>query len=61
MLEKIVMIVGIIGSVIVLVLPFILVDRCPDCGGKLIDNDYDENIGKIVWTCTKCGQRWILY
>ncbi len=61
MLEKIVMIVGIIGSVIVLVLPFILVDRCPGCGGKLVDNDYDENIGKVVWTCKRCGEKWVIY
>ena len=37
------------------------IDRCPDCGGKLIDNDYDENIGRVVWTCKKCGKKWILY
>ena len=35
--------------------------RCPDCKGKLIDDDYDENIGKVVWTCKKCGKKWILY
>jgi len=61
MIEKIVMIIGIIGGIILLVIPFILSDRCPDCKGKLIDNAYDENIGKIVWTCTKCGQHWIFY
>ena len=61
MSEKITMIVGVIISVVVLVLPFVLADRCPDCGGKLVDNDYDENIGKVVWTCKKCGQKWVLY
>ena len=37
------------------------INRCPDCNGKLVDNDYDVNIGKVVWTCKKCGKKWILY
>ena len=61
MLEKIEIVIGILGTVTLIVLPFLLVDRCPDCKGKLVDNDYDENIGKVVWTCTKCGKQWILY
>ena len=37
------------------------INRCPDCNGELVDNDYDENIGRVVWTCKKCGEKWILY
>ena len=61
MIEVIDTVLGILVTVALLVIPFILVDRCPDCKGKLVDNDYDENIGKVVWTCTKCGQKWITY
>ena len=61
MAEKITMFVGIILSVLIIVLPFILADRCPDCSGKLVDDDYDENIGRVVWTCKSCGKKWILY
>lgn len=60
MIEKIEIVIGILIGIALLVIPFIE-DRCPDCKGKLIDNDYDENIGKVVWTCTKCGKRWIIY
>ena len=47
--------------VLLMVVVHLSINRCPDCGGKLVDNDYDENIGRVVWTCTKCGERWILY
>ncbi len=52
---------GVIGIIIITIVVIHSCDRCPDCKGKLIDNDYDENIGRIVWTCKKCGQKWILY
>jgi uncharacterized protein with PIN domain len=60
MSEVVTIIIGILVGITLLVIPFIK-DRCPDCKGKLIDNDYDENIGKVVWTCTKCGKRWIIF
>ncbi len=60
MLEKIGIVIGILVSIALLVIPFIG-DRCPECKGKLIDNDYDKNIGKVIWTSTKCGKQWILY
>lgn len=60
MFENIVIIIGIIGIIVLLIIPFIGY-RCPDCKGKLIDNAYDENIGKIIWTCTKCGHQWVMY
>ena len=53
-------IMGVIGIAIILIVVFHQ-DRCPHCGGKLVDNDYDENIGRVVWTCKKCGKKWVLY
>ena len=60
MMDVIIAIIGILVGIVLLVIPFIG-DRCPDCKGKLIDNDYDENIGKVIWTCTKCGKQFVLY
>lgn len=62
MIGNIMAIVGVIGIIItIIVVIYRSDDRCPYCKGKLIDDDYDENIGRIVWTCKKCGQKWILY
>lgn len=55
MIKVIATVLGILVTIVLLIIPFIG-DRCPDCKGKLVDNAYDENIGKVVWTCTKCGQ-----
>lgn len=61
MIENIIaVIVGVIGVAIILIVIFHQ-DRCPDCGGKLTDDDYNENINRVVWTCKKCGSKWILY
>lgn len=59
MIEKIEIIMGLIFSAALLIIPFVG-DRCPDCKGKLVDNDYDENIGKVVWTCKRCGKKWVI-
>lgn len=61
MIGNIMAIVGVIGIIVTLIIVIFSDGRCPDCKGKLIDDDYDENIGKVVWTCKKCGQKWILY
>ena len=48
MIENIFAIVGVVVIVIALT-PIIFRDvTCPHCGGKLIDNDYDTNINKVV-------------
>lgn len=54
-------IMGVIGIVVTLIVVIFSIDRCPYCNGKLIDDDYDGNIGKVVWTCKKCGSKWVLY
>jgi uncharacterized protein with PIN domain len=51
----------IFAIVLLMVVVHFNINRCPDCHGKLVDNDYDENIGRVVWTCEKCGEKWILY
>ena len=61
MIGNIIAVVGAIGIIITIIVVIHGCDRCPDCGGKLIDDDYDENIGKVVWTCKKCGKKWVLY
>lgn len=48
-------------AMVIFILVFLPDARCPSCGGKLIDDDYDKNINKVVWTCKKCGEKWILY
>lgn len=60
MKDVIISIVGVLIGIVLLVIPFIR-DRCPDCKGKLVDTDYDTNIDKVVWTCKRCGKKWILY
>ena len=53
-------IIVIVGAIITLIIVICCNARCPDCGGKLVDNDYDTNINKVVWTCKKCGSKWVL-
>lgn len=59
MTEVIDIVLGILVTIALLVIPFIG-DRCPDCKGRLIDTDYDVNIGKVVWTCKRCGKKWVI-
>ena len=59
MIEVIDTVLGILVTIALLVIPFIG-DRCPCCGGKLVDNDYDENIDKAVWICKRCGKKWVI-
>lgn len=60
MIEIVIAIIILLGIVITLLVALLGHCRCPDCSGKLIDNDYDEIIDKTVWTCQKCGKKWIL-
>ena len=54
-------IIIIVGAIVTLIILIFSKTRCPHCGGKLTDDTYDENINKVVWTCKKCGDKWILY
>lgn len=33
--------------------------RCPECGGKLVEEFYDVGLGKMIYRCEKCGEEWI--
>lgn len=37
----------------------IFTSSCPSCGNPLIISDYDDRSNKLVYTCTKCNQKFI--
>lgn len=52
-------IVCVVVILLVLFLPRLSGDKCPECKGRMIEEMYDMSLGKTVYRCTKCGQLFV--
>ena len=48
-----------IKKVIGRIIRFLVSVKCPECGGDMVSDKKDPEYNYHIYTCTKCGKKWI--